>query len=117
MLFFLKNTVSLQYLCNVEYPSRQGGLNSAFTGFKWNPRCPYTGNVIEEIRNPTASFMELLYRMNETFMGAEVTHATPIVCQSDNHAGNFDITQYSNFRSVGRSEDTPGYYKSTMKTV
>ena len=111
MMYFYNNTILLHY------PSRQGGLKSAFTGFNWNPRCPQTGNVIEEVRNPTGSLMELLYRMNEKFMGADVVHATPVVCQSEYHTGSFDIKQYTNFRSTGSPEDTPGYYKSTMKTV
>ena len=93
----------LKYPSNVEYeaPQEQGGLISVFTGFKWNPRCSASGNVIEEIRNPTGSLMEMIYRMNEKFMGATVTHTTPVTPQSISHAGNFEIAQYSNFRSIG----------------
>ena len=100
-----------------EAPTDQGGLISVFTGFKWNPRCSASGNVIEEIRNPTGSLMEMIYRINEKFMGATVIHATPVTPQSTSHAGNFDIAQYSNFRSIGSRENTPGFYKSTMPNL
>ena len=96
MEFFLRNFTHLKYPENVEYdaPAEQGGLLiSVFTGFKWNPRCPRTGNVVEEIRNPTGSLMEMIYRMNEKFIGAIVVHATPITPESELHAGNFDTSQ------------------------
>ena len=93
----MKTFVHLKYPLNVEWPAQQGGLISEFTGFNWNPRCSMTGNVIEEIRNPTGSLMEIIYRMNQDFIGAIVVHAKPIVPQSKHHAGNFNIAQYSNF--------------------
>ena len=120
MTFFWRNFTHLKYPENVEYdaPAEQGGLLiSVFTGFKWNPRCPRTGNVVEEIRNPTGSLMEIIYRMNEKFMGAIVVHATPNTPESELHAGNFDTSQYTNFRTIGSREGTPGYYKSTMPNL
>lgn len=116
MHFFHTTFIRLKYPGNVEYehPEDQGGLFSLFTGFKWNPRCLISGDVVEEIRNPTGSLMEMIYRMNETFMGAIVKHTIPIIPASISHAGNFDIAQYSNFRSMGSQENTPGYYKSTI---
>ena len=74
--FFHNNFIRLKYPTNVEYahPKEQGGLFSLFTGFKWNPRCSRSGDVVEEIRNPTGSLMEMIYRMNEKFMGAIVNH-------------------------------------------
>ena len=116
MHFFHATFIRLKYPCNVEYdhPGSQGGLLSIFTGFKWNPRCLRLGDIIEELRNPTGSVMEMIYRMNDTFMGAEVVHTIPIITESTVHAGNFDISQYSNFRTMGSHEGQPGYYKSTM---
>ena len=117
--FFHNNFIRLKYPTNVEYahPKEQGGLFSLFTGFKWNPRCSRSGDVVEEIRNPTGSLMEMIYRMNEKFMGAIVNHTIPIIAESKHHAGNFDIAQYSNFRSMGSRENTPGYYKSTVSDL
>ena len=119
MHFFHQTFLHLKYPNNVEYedPEDQGGLISLFTGFKWNPRCSESGNVVEEIRNPGGSLMEMIYRMNESFMGATVVHTIPIAPESTAHAGNFDIGQYSNFRSMGSKENTPGYYKSTMPNL
>ena len=116
MTFFHNTAIRFKYPTNVEYahPDEQGGLLSFFTGFKWNPRCSRSGDVVEEIRNPTGSLMEMIYRMNEIFMGAIVVHATPITPVSKDHAGNFDIAQYTNFRSMGSRENKPGYYKSTI---
>ena len=50
-------------------------------------------------------------------MGATITHATPITPESSDHAGNFNIAQYSNFRTIGSTEGNPGYYKSTMPNL
>ena len=100
-----------------EAPSNQGGLISLFTGYKFNPRCSRSGDVVEEVRNPNGSLMEMIYKMNETFMGATVTHSAPITPVSTLHAGDFNIAQYSNFRSMGSRENTPGYYKSTMPNL
>ena len=61
--------------------------------------------------------MEMIYRVNEKFMGATVIHATPITPVTEFHAGNFDIAQYSNFRTMGSKQGTPGYYKSTMNDL
>ena len=61
--------------------------------------------------------MEMIYKMNETFMGATVTHSTPITPVSTLHAGNFNIAQYSNIRYMESREGTPGYYKSTMPNL
>ena len=116
MLFFHRNFVHFKYPSNVEYeaPIEQGGLISKFTGFKWNPRSSTSGTIVEEIRNPTGSVMELIYRVNEKFMGATLVHATPIIPVSVHHAGNFNIAQYSTFRKMGSKEGKPGYYKSSM---
>ena len=90
----------LNYPTNVEYeaPIDQGGLISIFTGFKWNPRSSRSGSIVEKVRNPTGSLMEMICKVNEKFMGATIIHATPITPVSDYHAGNFNIAQYSNFR-------------------
>ena len=119
MSFYNRTFLHLKYPTNVEYevPSDQGGLISLFTGFKWNPRCSRSGSIIEEVRNPTGSLMEMIYRVNENFMGATIVHATPIVPVSHYHAGNFDIKQYSNFRRMGSKQNKPGYYKSTMANL
>ena len=61
-----------------EAPEDQGGLISLFTGFKWNPRCSVSCNVVEGIRNPTGSLLEMMYRMNERFMGVACITVAPM---------------------------------------
>ena len=61
--------------------------------------------------------MEMIYRVNEIFMGATIVHTTPITPTTQYHAGNFDIAQYSNFRRMGSKQGKPGYYKSTMTSL
>ena len=97
MMFFRRTFVHFKYPINVEFeaPIEQGGLISLFTGFKWNPRSSRSGTIVEEVRNPTGSLMEMIYRVNENFMGATIVHATPISPVTEYHAGNFDIAQYS----------------------
>ena len=122
MMFFRRTFVHLKYPINVECEAttNQGGLTSItslFTGFNWNPLTSRSGNIVEELRNPTGSLMEMVYRVNENFMGATVVHTTPITPTSEYHAGNFNIAQYSNFRRMGSKEGKPGYYKSTMTSL
>ena len=50
-------------------------------------------------------------------MGATIVHTTPITPTTEYHAGNFNIAQYSNFRTMGSKQDKPGYYKSTMTSL
>ena len=54
MSFYHRTFLHLKYPCNVEYEAQtdQGGLISYFTGFKWNPRCSRSDDIIEEVRNP-----------------------------------------------------------------
>ena len=119
MMFFHRTFVHLKYPINVEYEATtdEGGLTSLFTGFKWNPQSSRSGNIVEEVRNPTGSLMEMIYRVNENFMGATIVHTTPITPITEYHAGNFNTAQYSNFRRMGSRQGKPGYYKSTMTNL
>ena len=62
MMCFHRTFVHLNYPTNVDYeaPVEQGGLISLFTGFKWNPRSSRSGSIVEEVRNPTGSLMEMI---------------------------------------------------------
>ena len=74
MMFFHRTFVHFKYPINVEYEATtdKGGLISLFTGFKWNPQSSRSGNIVEEVRNLTGSLMEMIYRVNENFMGATI---------------------------------------------
>ena len=63
MLFFHRTFVHFNYPSNVvhEALTDQGGLISKFTGFKWNPRSSRSGSIVEEVRNPTGSLMEMCH--------------------------------------------------------
>ena len=115
--YFARSLIHLKYPCNVEYEAEDGGVISTFTGFGWNPRCPITGNVIEEMRNPTASIMEMVYRVNEIVLNAKVHHATAVKVTSRDHAGSFKIERYMNFIDRWYLQGTPGHYQSTFTSV
>ncbi len=115
--YFARSLIHLRYPCNVEYEAEDGGVISTFTGFGWNPRCPITGKVIEEMRNPSASVMEMVYRVNEIVLNAEVCHATAVKITSREHAGSFKIERYMNFIDKWYLQGTPGHYQSTFTSV
>lgn len=115
--YFARSLIHLKYPCNVEYEAEDGGVVSSFTGFGWNPRCPITGNVIEEIRNPSASLMEMVYRVNEIVLNAKVQHATAVKVTSRDHAGSFKIERYMNFIDRWYLQETPGHYQSTFTSI
>ena len=115
--YFARSLIHLKYPCNVEYEAESGGVVSSFTGFGWNPRCPITGTVIEEMRNTSASVMEMVYRVNEIVLKAEVCHATAVKVTSRDHAGSFKLERYMNFMDRWYLKGTPGYYQSTFKSL
>ena len=115
--YFERTLVYLGYPENVEYEAESGNTVSSFTGFGWNPRCHITANIIEDIRNPSGSTMEMIYRINEIFLEATVCHAIAIKKRSRDHSGSFEGARYMDFRHKWYPQGTPGHYKSTVKDL
>lgn len=115
--FFKKNLIQLKYPCTVKYETEDGEIISTFTGFNWNPRCPITGTIKEEVRQGYGSLMELIYRNNEVFLSAKICHALPVRKQSRDHAGAFKDDRYMNFIDKRFAEGTPGAYQSILKNI
>lgn len=115
--FFRRYLTDFKYPCNAEYDAEGGGISSQFTGFGWNPRCIVSGNIKDEIRNPSGSFMELVYRANELIFSPNITHAIPVKRPTRDHSGSFDTLRYNDFRTRWYPHGTPGAYQSTMTRV
>lgn len=114
--FFKRHLVDFKYPCNAEYEV-EGGISSKFTGFGWNPRCIVSGTIKDEVRNPTGSFMELIYRANEIVFNPITTHAIPIKKPTRDHSGSLDVLRYCDFRTRWYPQGTPGAYESTATSV
>ena len=115
--YFERTLVYLNYPENVEYEAESGHTVSSYTGFGWNPRCPITANILESIRNPSGSTMEMIYRINEIFLEANVCHAIAIRRRSRDHSGSFAEARYMDFRHKWYPQGTPGHYQSTVKDM
>ena len=115
--FFKRYLPDFKYPCNAEYDTEDGGISSQFTGFGWNPRCIVSGIIKDEIRNPSGSFMELIYRANELIFYPIITHAIPIKKSTRDHSGSFDILRYTDFRTRWYPQGSPGAYHSTITKI
>ena len=117
--FFNTNTVTLGKVDCITTQYDDDSTTSNFVGFGWNRFSANSGRIKEEIRNPTGSLMELIYRTNEIFLGAKINNAIPIKKVSRSHAGSFDINRYMTFNGKHSAYfyDSPGSYKTSITSI
>ena len=113
--FARKNFVSIAIPETAGHPEGSNSKMRTFTGFGWNQDSVVSGNVREEIRSASGSFMELIYRVNEITMNAKITHAIPHRACSELHCGTFISDRYMTFRNNFKNVGTPGSYRSTVR--
>ena len=113
--FARKNFVAISLPETVGQPEGSRITKRTFTGFGWNQDSIISGNISEEIRNASGSFMELIYRVNEITMNAKITHAIPYRATTEQHCGTYMSDRYMTFRNKIINVGTPGSYRSTVK--
>ena len=113
--FARKNFVAISLPETVGQPEGSRITKRTFTGFGWNQDSIISGNISEEIRNASGSFMELIYRVNEITMNAKITHAIPYRATTERHCGTYMSDRYMTFRNKIINVGTPGSYRSTVK--
>lgn len=113
--FARDNFVAISIPETVGHPEGSRITKRTFTGFGWNQDSMISGNISDEIRNASGSFMELIYRVNEITMNAKITHAIPYRATTEEHCGTYMSDRYMTFRNKIRNVGTPGSYRSTVR--